>query len=454
VVRQINRRRFLALTGTAATGGLAGCTIEAEQESSRGTGPEIALEPVIEGLTFPTNMTFLPTGNRLVCERTGQVFRQAEAGTQPQLFADLSGRMAELAGERGLLGIAHHPNFTENRRVYLRYSAPLRDGMPADYSHTAVLSSFEVAEDGSGFVPESEQHLLEIPEPGPVHNAGDLAFGPDGYLYASMGDGRRTDLGAEGWSWWYDQGQEAQNTDNLLGGILRLDVDNPSDGRPYGVPEDNPLVGQEGRNEYFAWGLRNPYRISFDEGRLFVGDVGEHVRESVYIVEQGDNCGWPITEGSSCSPPVPLGQTLGDNPLQFLNPKTWVAQTNRLSPRKVCPTPEGVTGPFTDPIVEYRRTGARFVTGGHVYRGTEAPSLQGKYIFGDGIPQVPLFATEDPGDGSKPWPIVELPVADRENDRLNGQLLSFARDPDGEVYTLSTQFEQGSGAVQKITEPA
>jgi len=454
----MNRRRFLAVGASVGAAGLAGCTFESARESDGQEGPDIALEPVIEGVTFPTGLAFLPDGSHLVAERFGLLLRHTEAGLSRRPFLDLRDRMAEVEEEKGLVGMALHPEFANNRRLYLRYSAPLGESMPANYSHTAVLSEFEATADLTGVVPDSERILLEIPEPGGQHNAGDLAFGPDGNLYAALGDGQRTDLDDTGqsddWSWWYEQGQAAQNTeDNLLGGILRIDPDSPSDGREYGIPSDNPLVGEVGRDEYFAWGLRNPYRISFDDGRLFVGNVGEHTRESVYLVENGDNCGWPILEGSSCSPPASIGHTIADNPANVFNPKTWLSQTNRISPVKVCPTPGEVDGPFNRPIAEYQRSGSRSVTGGFVYRGDAIPSLRGTYIFSDYIPPSPIFAVEEPGTGEKPQEIIELPVAGTDGGRLPDSVLSLGRDPEGEVYVLTTQFSEGDGLVSRIVPP-
>jgi glucose/arabinose dehydrogenase len=452
----MERRRFLALGAAVGTGGLAGCAFRQSTESQIEAGPEITLEPVIEGLHFPVELSFLPNGERLVVERFGLIMRHTDDGLAERPFLDLRERMAKVEAEKGLLGLALHPNFAENRKLYVRYSAPLGEGMPEDYSHTGVLAEFRATQDLTGVEPNSERRLLEIPEPGAQHNAGDLSFGPDGYLYASLGDGQRTNLerDIDDSSWWYDQGQAAQNTeDNLLGSILRIDVDNPDGDRPYGIPPENPLVGDAGRDEYFAWGLRNPYRMSFDDGDLYVGDVGEHIRESVYLVEAGNNCGWPIIEGSSCSASTSIGHAVSENPAKAFNPKTWLAQTNRISPVKVCPPSSESSGRFTDPIVEYQRTGSRSVTGGVVYRGEEVPELQGQYIFGDFIVPAPIFALENPGEGDRPQPMQRLQATHTDNGRLQSGLLAFARDGDGEVYVLTTGFDEGTGLVRRITTP-
>ena len=456
--RTVNRRRFLALGGTAGLGALAGCTFRGSDRSNRTQGPAVELETVAEGLRFPTALSFLPDGSRLVAERGGRLLRHTEDGLDETPFLDLGERMAAPGGERGLIGLALHPEFVDNRLLYVRYSAAPPDPN-VEYSHDAVLAEFEVTPDLTGVVQGSERRLLTLEQPGAQHNAGDIAFGPDGYLYVPFGDGRRTDLGAaddqEGF-WWYEQGQSAQNIEeNLLGSLLRIDVDESGPNRPYGIPSDNPLVGERGRDEYYAWGLRNPYRISFDGDRLFVGDVGEHIRESVYLAEPGANYGWPIFEGSACGASISIGHSVSDNPLNALNPKTWVAQTNRISPIKVCPASNELTGEIYDPIAEYTRPGARAVTGGYVYRGDAIPELEGMYVFGDYISPAPIFALEVPGEGERPWPLRELDVRGTEEDgRLGDLLVSFARDPQGEMYVLTTEGADGTGRIRRLTARA
>jgi len=454
----MNRRQFLALGGAAVSVGLAGCTFSRAAESQMGDGASVELAPVADGLDFPTAMVFLPSGDRLVAERGGVVRRHTDDGLAETLFLDLRDQMASPGGEKGLVGLELHPDFADNRRLYVRYSAA-PDGDVA-YSHDAVLAEFEATADLTGVAPGSERRILSVEEPGINHNAGDIAFGPEGYLYVPFGDGQRTNVGGDSNGgegddlWWYDQGQAAQDTrTNLLGGLLRIDVDEPDSGRPYGIPADNPLVDREGRDEYYAWGLRNPYRISFDDGRLFIADVGEHIHESVYLGEAGANYGWPMLEGSTCGASSSIGHAIQENPLNALNPKTWVAQTNRISPVKVCPATGGAEGAMRDPIVEYGRPGARAVTGGYVYRGDAVPELQGRYVFGDYISPAPLFSTADPGTGERPWPVAELDVVSTDHGRLEDLLISFARDPQGELYVLTTQGSQGTGRVRRLTSP-
>ncbi len=452
----VNRRQFLALGTAAGLAGLSGCTFSRAVESEQEAGVTVGLETVVEGLTFPTELAFLPDGSHLVAERAGQLRRHTDDGLDETPFLALGDRLDGTEGEKGLVGMALHPEFESNRRLFLRYSATTTD---PELSHIAALSEFRAREDLTGVVEGSERRVLEVPQPGPVHNAGALAFDENGHLYVALGDGQRTDIGEKNGLWWYQQGGAAQNTEaNLRGGILRIDVDNPEGDRAYGIPSENPLVGQDGRDEFYAWGLRNPYRISTDQGRLFIGDVGEHIRESVYLGEAGANYGWPMIEGSSCGASTSIGHTVSENPLNALNPKTWVAQVNRISSVKICPGTEATDGDITQPIAEYNRSGARAVTGGQVYRGDAIPELSGVYLFGDYIPQAPMFALREPDSDSasddRPWPITELDVAATESGRLNEFLVSFARDPAGEVYILTAKSPaNGPGRVRRLTSP-
>ncbi len=446
----MHRRQFLGLGAALGTSLLAGCTLGTFEESDRRSGATVSLEPVLSGLTFPTDMAFLRGGGSLVAERDGQVLRATEDDRVEGPILDLSDRLAGTQGEQGLLGLACHPSFADNRKFYVRYSGRAAEEA---LSHTEVLAAFEAEGDLRGVVPGSERRILEVPQPGPNHNAGGIAFGPDGYLYVAFGDGQRQPED-RGWSWWHDQGETAQNTmDNLLGGILRIDVDTADGDRPYGIPPDNPLVDRPGRDEYYAWGLRNPYRISFDGTDLFVADVGEHVREAVYRTEKGANHGWPILEGSSCAPSTAVGHTVQARPLQALNPKTWQALTNRISPIGVCPTPPGADTSYQEPLIAYHRPGARAITGGFVYRGDAISALHGLYIFGDFIAPSPLFAVDPAVDGPRPRTMAELEVLGTADGRLEDALVSFGRDGNGEIYVLTTSFAEGGGRIRRLAPP-
>jgi glucose/arabinose dehydrogenase len=427
------RRRLLALAAAGATGGLAGCGRQREADvdpsgtdggeptgNAEGLPDAVGLETLVDGLRAPLDVAFAPDADRrYVAEQQGVVHVHGPDGLREAPLLDLR-ETVTAGGEKGLLGIALHPGFAENRRLFVRYSAPRRDGTPSNYSHTFVLAEFRVGDDGRRVDPDTERTVLEIPQPQGNHNAGDLAFGPDGHLYVAVGDGGAGgDQGRGHVEDWYGAvggGNGQDVTENLLGSILRIDVDGEE---PYAVSEDNPLVGREGLDEQYAWGLRNPYRMAFDDGRLFVGDVGQNRFEEVDIVEKGGNYGWNVREATHC----------------------YGAET--------CPdrTPDDVRGgePLVDPIVEYPHSGAAVsgvsVIGGQVYRGAALPALAGRYVFGDLRADGRLFVATPPDDGDR-WPTAVLPVADGDAGDL-GRLLSVGRDPEGEVYVLTVGESDG-----------
>ncbi|WP_336345236.1 PQQ-dependent sugar dehydrogenase [Halalkalicoccus ordinarius] len=430
MVPRTGRRRFLAAVAAGTTTGLAGCSMDgsddAEADSAdsdrvqpatlTGLPDAIALELVTDELVTPTAVAFVPDADRrYVAEREGVVHVHEDDRLDEPLL-DLTGSI-ESGGEQGLLGLELHPEFAENRRLFVRYSSPSRPGTPDGYSHTFVLAEFEVSEDGREIVADAERAVLEIPKPNEIHNAGDIAFGPDGYLYVPVGDSAASpDLE------WQGPGTGGYGQDvveNLLGSVLRIDVDDRADGEGYSVPDDNPLVGEDGLDEYYAWGFRNPWRMSFDGDDLFVADVGKDEWEEVNLVERGGNYGWNVKEGTGC----------------------FNAEN--------CPneTPEDVRGgePLLDPIVEYPHPGGEeepavggvSVIGGHVYRGSALSELEDTYVFGDLHADGRLFAARPAEDGGL-WSIgtVEIAAGAEGLERL----FAFGRDPVGELYVL------GSGA--------
>lgn len=230
------------------------------------------------------------SGYLYAVSQQGRIYRFDKNGsnTTAEIWLDITDRLVS-GGERGLLGLAFHPDFASNGRFYVNYTAPgpLR----------TVISSFETDPETGNALPESETILLVFNQPFTNHNGGDIAFCPDGYLYIASGDG-----GSGG-----DPQNNAQNTQNLLGAMLRIDVDNTSGGLNYAIPPDNPFAGSpNGRDEIFAWGLRNPWRFSFDSenGALWAGDVGQNAWEWIHIIENGKNYGWNIIEGSHCFNPL------------------------------------------------------------------------------------------------------------------------------------------------------
>ncbi|MFB6137953.1 MAG: sorbosone dehydrogenase family protein [Halobacteriaceae archaeon] len=390
----------------------------------------VGLEPVATGLDAPVDVVWPAPDRRYVAEQAGvvRVHRRNGFGGSPLL--DL--RDAVVAGgERGLLGIALHPEFDENRRLFVRYSAPRRTGTPASYSHTFVLAEFAVGADGRSVVAGSERTVLEIPEPQANHNAGSIVFGADGFLYVGVGDGGAgADKGDGHVEDWYDSAPGGNGQDvveNLLGSVLRLDVDasdrgggrnadgSIGDGTDgvrggYGVPDDNPLVGRTGRDEHYAWGFRNPWRLAVDGADLYAGDVGQNRYEEVDLVESGGNYGWNVLEGTHC----------------------FRSDT--------CPaaTPPSVRGgePLRDPVIEYSHSGTQLrgisVIAGNIYRGDALPGLRGRYVFGDYSARGNLFVATPADEGL--WETRYLSVADG-GDSLT-QLRSIARH-DGEIHVLS-----------------
>ena len=309
------------------------------------SGPIAGLDRVVTGLGRLSDIA-IPgdgTGRIFAAELSGQVRVIRDGVLLKRPFLDIKNRVSEL-GEGGLIGLAFHPRYAENGRFFVVYTAG-----PEDDFRT-VIAEYKVADNDPDradnlvlpLSPSPERIIMVIAQPTVVHQAGDLAFGPDGMLYISSGDG-----GPPG----RKVGDQAQDLGSLLGKILRIDVD--AEDRPYRVPLDNPFVGQEGaRPEIWAYGLRNPFRMGFDRGsgRLFLGDVGDSAVEEVNLVVKGGNYGWPRLEGSRCFPP----------------------EVEECDHEGIVPA-----------IHEFSRTDGKAVIGGLVYRGPQPTSLFGAYIFAD-----------------------------------------------------------------------
>jgi glucose/arabinose dehydrogenase len=413
-----------------------------EEEPTPAPDLSIGLELVVEGLTSP--LALMPAGDdsgRLfVLDQTGQIWIiTAAGGLAEEPFLDVSDRMVILNtdyDERGLLGMAFHPDYTANGRFYVYYSAPLREGAPGGWNHTSHLAEFTVSPDDANIAdPDSERIILQVDQPQSNHNGGQITFGPDGYLYVPLGDGG----GANDVGTGHTEGMgNGQDTRNLLGAILRIDVNN---GDPYGIPDDNPFNGTEGREEIFAYGFRNPFRIAFDaggEGQLFVGDVGQNLWEEVNIVTSGGNYGWRIKEATHCFDP--------DNP---------------NTPPAECPDSGPLGEPLIDPVIEYQNANAPdgglgiAIIGGVVYRGSALPLLEGYYIFGDwstgwGRPDGVLLVALPGSTEGELWAFEELSVHTNENGRLEEFLLSFGQDADQELYILTSNTAGPAGRTGKV----
>jgi glucose/arabinose dehydrogenase/cytochrome c5 len=392
---------------------------------------EIGLQLVAEGFVSPIRVTHAGdgSGRLFVVDQVGLIYIiDADGNLLDTPFLDVRENLVELRegfDERGLLGLAFHPNFAENGRFFVYYSAPLAPEAPGDFNHTGHISEFAVMDDdpNQGDL-ESEQILMMINQPQFNHNGGSIVFGPDGYLYIAMGDGGASnDVGIGHVEDWYaeNEGGNAQNREaNLLGKILRIDVDNRAGGRLFSIPEDNPFVGQEdGRDAIYAYGLRNPYRISFDRGgenQLFAADVGQNLFEEVNIIVAGGNYGWNVKEGTHC----------------------FSTETPNNPPAE-CPDVDAYGNELIDPIIEYLHANIEgglgiSIIGGFVYRGEALPELEGNYVFGDWSssfqqPGGRLFMAEPQDTGL--WPITELLVTNLD---FNYFVMGFGEDEDGELY--------------------
>ena len=460
-----------SMRGTIEVGGgsstQASATDSEDEEATAASvvseGPTVRIETIVDGgptapLDFevPTNRD----GRYYITDRLGQVYVYDGGGLRDEPFVDVGDRLAEISGEMGLLGMALHPNYGENRKFYLRYSAPRREGTPEEFDHTEVLSEFTAADDGLTADADSERTVMEFPSPYDTHNSGAIAFGPDnGYLYVGMGDGGGGfDVGLGHVADWYERfdggegpdvsGNGQDVTENLLGSILRIDVDTQEGEQAYGIPEDNPLVGQEGLDEHFAWGFRNPWRMGFSNGELYAADVGQSLYEEVNHVQKGNNYGWNVREGTGCFEPGP---------------------EESRDPPDSCPThtPDSVRGgePLVDPVIEYPHSvnddsiGVAAV-GGYLYTNDAIPAIQGAFVLGDyrlpGADSGPtgrLMAATPTEEGQ--WPLRELRVENTDSHRLPGSILTLGRDNANRLYVLTTAepAEGETGAVHRIVPP-
>jgi glucose/arabinose dehydrogenase len=400
----------------------------------------IGLELVADNLTAPVALVSPEdgTGRRFIVDQIGVIkILTADGQILQEPFLNLSSKIISLTpqyDERGLLGLAFHPNFSKNGRFFVYYSAPLRPQAPNNWDVTSTISEFKVSQGNPNITNmSSERILLQVDKPQSNHNAGQIAFGPDGYLYIPIGDGGRADDVGIG----HPPPGNGQNISTLLGKILRIDVDN---GDPYGIPPDNPFVGKDGLDEIFAYGLRNPFRIAFDAGgnhSLFESDAGQNSWEEVNIVTKGSNYGWNIKEGTHCFDP--------NNPNLAPESCLNVSASGQL---------------LIDPIIEYANAGQPgglgiAIIGGSVYRGNSLPQFNGTYIFGDfskGFTEGngSLFVARQPPAGEKMWSVKELRVASHENGRIGAYVRSFGQDTDNEMYVMTSQNLGPSGNTGKV----
>lgn len=409
-------------------------------------GPSIHLQQVADGLVAPMQLTAPEdgTGRRFVVDQIGLVRILTSDGrllTEP--FLDLREEIVELEDqydERGLLGLAFHPQFAQNGRFYAYYSVPLQPAMPDSFDHANRLVEFRVSSaDPDRADPNSGRVLLELAWPYSNHNGGTLAFGPDGYLYVPMGDGgNRDDEGRGHVEDWYDRNAGGNGQDieqNLLGSILRIDVDGQSLGNAYGIPADNPFVGRPGMDEIWAYGFRNPFRIAFDAqtGTLFASDAGQELYEEIDIVVKGGNYGWNVMEGTHC--------------FDAANPQ---------NPPYECPQVASNGDPLLPPIAQYDHYKGVVAVGGVSYRGTTVPAFQGRYLFGDWSsdhdrPRGTLFIASPPPAGMESmWNWQELTVELEGGGEFHEYIRSFGQDAELDAYVLTSNVQGPHGNTGKV----
>jgi glucose/arabinose dehydrogenase len=333
---------------------------------------------IASGLVRPVDIQPDGSGRLFIIEKVGRIriFENGQLLDQP--FIDISDRVNSSGNEQGLLGLAFHPQYEQNGRFFVNYT---------DNNGHDVIARFQVSSDPNIADPKSELKLVSINDPFPNHNGGILAFGPDGYLYAGLGDG-----GSAG-----DPFGNAQKKDVLLGKILRLDVDSAE---PYAIPSDNPFG-----NEIWAYGLRNPWRLSFDKstGDLYVGDVGQNTWEEIDYLPKGSpggtNFGWNLREGAH-------------------------------------DYKSGASPDLTEPVAEYsHQEGGCSVTGGYVYRGSMS-EWNGIYLFGDYCTGL-IWGLIHSGNNWQKQQLFDVDFT----------ITSFGQDEKGEVYLVSD-----SGGVYRLAK--
>jgi glucose/arabinose dehydrogenase len=412
-------------------------------------GPAAGLRLVASGLVSPVDLVEAPdgTGRLFVVDQIGLIRIITSDGTLlPTPFLDVRSRMVALMpgfDERGLLGLAFHPNFATNGRFFVYYNAPPR---AAGFNNTDRLSEFRAAPGANVADPSvPERIILEIDDPQFNHNGGTITFGPaDGYLYWAIGDGGgANDVGPGHVEDWYPvnaggNGQDIEH--NLLGNILRIDVNGA---QPYAIPPDNPFVGRRGLDEIWAYGLRNPYRMSFDMAPphiLLAGDAGQRLAEEVSVIVKGGNYGWNVKEGLYC-----------------------FNAANNLQPLPSCPSAEPDGTPLLPPVIAYPNVSNPFVQGlgvtvigGYVYRGDILPQFRGRYIFADfseaqSRPDGRIFIakTRDIG-GTGLWGFQEIHFPRLPGREIGHYVKGFGQDLDGEVYILGTLVLGPSGTTGKV----
>jgi glucose/arabinose dehydrogenase len=349
------------------------------------------LTPVTTEVTAPVYLDHANDNRLFIIEQPGKIRILKNGKLLEKPFLDISkskvDKLSKSYSEKGLLGLAFHPQYNKNGKFFIYYSAPTDK---KEMDNKSVLSEYQVSAAHPDEAGENEKIILQIEEPQSNHNGGQIAFGKDGYLYIGVGDGggggdKHGTIG------------NGQNLNSFLGKILRINVDK---GTLYTVPPDNPLVGKQASPEVWAYGLRNPWRFSFDRqtNKLFCGDVGQNLYEEIDIIEKGKNYGWRAMEGNH----------VYDATIKNENMQT--------------------------PIHDYPRSVGVCVIGGYVYRGKKYPSLLGKYFFADWSGKIFYLDQETSGK----WLRYECKFNNKPAFTIN----SMGEDANGELYVL-TQKEAG-----------
>lgn len=404
---------------------------------------------IADNMVSPIGLVAVPDESRrlFVIDQIGKIWIIDGSGSKLEVpFIDISSKMISLNSgydERGLLGLAFHPDYASNGRVFLHYNAPPAAGGPEAgelWNNLTRISEFTVSATNPNTVDiSSEKIILQVNQPQGNHQGGTIAFGPDDYLYIALGDGGGAhDVGPGHLEDWYEvnEGGNGQNIEeSLLGNILRIDINN---GNPYSIPTDNPFVGQLGLDAIYAYGFRNPFRFSFDMGgtrELFVGDAGQNLWEEVSRVENGGNYGWNVKEGTHC--------------FDAANPEVVLGS---------CPDIDIYGNPLIDPVIEMNNWAnpaggkATTIIGGNIYRGNLIPEYQGQYIFGTfsqnfETPNGELFIANPAASGL--WTFSEIELQSSPND-IGFYLKGFGQDLAGEIYIAVSSNLGPSGNSGKI----
>ncbi len=429
--------------------------------------PNVSLKLMASGLTGPMVAVSPDDGTKrlFIVDQIGVVKILEPSGeVRPDTFLDLRSKLVSLSSgydERGLLGLAFHPDFRDNGRLFVYYSIPLRKGGPQGWDHTNRLAEFRVSSssDPNRADADSERVIMEVDWPFANHNGGQIRFGPDGYLYVPMGDGGGANDVGRGHN--PDIGN-GQSLTSYLGKIHRIDVDNTAGSevgsavgntgsKSYRIPEDNPFQGNESAlPEIYAYGLRNAAYLSSDpkSGLLFVGNAGQELFESIYIIVKGGNYGWNIREGTHCFDP-----------------------DNSRQPPAECRTTGYRWEPLIGPIVEVGHDVGDVIIGGYVYRGKALPGFYGRYIFGNWVwteaeigNGALMVASPPPGwswklpcapddlttDDMRMWTINDINVVRGSNGTIRGFVRGFGEDSDGELYVMASQRAGPTGKTGKV----